>query len=68
MPKTYKISKEEGIKVKEILKGIKDKRVDKRLQAVQLRGEGMKNSEMKKLDTTRQTVSLWVSTYVNGGV
>lgn len=69
MPKTYKISEEEGKKIKEIRKGIKDKRVDKRLHAVQLRGEGMKNSEIaEKLDTTRQTVSLWVSTYVNGGV
>ena len=34
MPKTYIISEEEGKKIKEIRKGIKDKRVDKRLQAV----------------------------------
>ena len=69
MPKKYKISEEETNKIKELRKSIKDKKVDKRLHAVQLRGEGMKNQEIaEKLDTTYRVVSSWVSSYAKGGV
>lgn len=69
MPKKYKISDEETKKIKEVRKRIKDKKVDKRLHAVQLRGEGMKNQEIaEKLDTTHRMVSSWVSAYAKGGI
>ena len=69
MPKKYKISDEETKKIKEVRKSIKDKKVDKRLHAVQLRGEGIKNQEIaEKLDTTHQMVSSWISIYAKGGI
>lgn len=70
MPKTYKISKENAAEIKEIRKTITDKKVDKRLYAVELRGEGMKNKEIaEKLDTSDKMVSQWVSAYIkNGGI
>jgi transposase len=46
-----------------------DKRVDKRLWAVQLRGEGMKNPKIaEKLDTSAKVVSRWVSAYCKCGI
>lgn len=69
MPKTYKISKEEAAKIKEVRKTITDKRVDKRLHAVQLRGEGFKNKEIaEKLDTSAKVVSHWVCIYIEKGI
>lgn len=70
MPKTYTISKENAAEIEEIRKTITDKQVDKRLYAVQLRGEGMTNKEIaEKLDTSDKMVSQWVSAYIkNGGV
>ncbi len=69
MPMTYKISKEEAAKIKEIRKTITDKRVDKRLNAVQLRGEGLKNKEIaQKLDTSPKVVSRWTCAYIKGGI
>ena len=41
MPKKYKISTEQIKEIKETRKTIKDKKTDKRLHAVQLRGEGL---------------------------
>ena len=46
MPKTYKISAEKAIEIEEIRKTITDKKVDRRLHAVQLRGEGLTNHEI----------------------
>lgn len=69
MPKTYKISKENAEEIKEFRKTIKDKKEDKRLYAVQLRGEGMKNAEIaEKLDTSSKMVSRWVSMYAKSGI
>ena len=69
MPRTYTISKEEANKNKKIRKTITDKRVDKRLRAVQLRGEGLKNSEIaEKLETSTKVVSRWVCAYKNKGI
>lgn len=69
MPKTYKISKEEAEKIKDLRKTIKNKQVDKRFYAVQLRGEGKTNQEIaEKLDTSPKVVSRWVSAYINKGI
>lgn len=69
MPKTYKISSEDVKKIKEVRKTIKNKQVDKRLYAVQLRGEGKTNHEIaEKLDTSPKVVSRWVSAYINHGM
>ena len=68
MPKTYKISAENAVEIKEVRKTITDKKVDRRLHAVQLRGEGMTNEEIaQKLDTSAKMVSQWVSAYINNG-
>ena len=68
MPKTYKISAENAAEIEEIRKTITDKKVDRRLYAVQLRGEGLTNDEIaQKLDTSDKMVSQWVSAYINNG-
>ncbi len=68
MGKTYEISKEKAAEIKEIRKRIKDKKTDRRLHAVQLRGEGLTNKEIaEKLDTSDKMVSQWVSAYINHG-
>lgn len=68
MPKTYKISAENAAEIKEVRKTITDKKVDRRLYAVQLRGEGLMNDEIaQKLDTSDKMVSQWVSAYINNG-
>ena len=70
MPKTYTISEANAAEIKEIRKTISDKKVDRRLYAVELRGEGMTNGEIaEKLDTSDKMVSQWVSAYIkNGGI
>jgi transposase len=69
MAKTYEISKEQAEEVAAVRKSVKDKRADKRLHAVQLRGEGLKNVEIaQKLDTSAKVVSRWVSAYVTSGI
>ena len=68
MPKTYKISAENAAEIKEVRKTITDKKIDRRLYAVQLRGEGLTNDEIaQKLDTSDKMVSQWVSAYINNG-
>ncbi len=69
MGKTYEIKKEEAEKIKEYRKGIRDKIIDRRLYAVQLRGEGMRNQDVaQKLDVDKRQVSMWVSKYKKGGI
>lgn len=69
MPVTYKISEKEAEKIKEYRKTIRDKKTDKRLYAVQLRGEGFRNKEIgEKLDVNPKLVSRWVSAYVKDGI
>ena len=66
---TYTISQEQAMEIKAIRKTVKDKKVDKRLHAIQLRGEGYKNPEIAaKLDTSAAIVSHWVSAYCNDGI
>ena len=69
MGKTYTITDEEMNEIKEFRKGNKNKDIDKRLYAVQLRGEGMKNAEIAdKLDTCPEVISHWVGRYKKEGI
>ena len=69
MPRTYRINQEQAKELEAARKDITDKRVDKRLHAVQLRGQGMKNPEIaEKLDTAAKVVSRWVCAYEKGGL
>ena len=69
MPKTHEISSEEVKAVKKARKAVRDKRSDKRLHAVQLRGEGKKNKEISEiLETSTDMISRWISAYVHGGI
>lgn len=66
--KAYVISKEDIEIVMQERKKTKDKQVDKRFHAVQLRGEGNGNKEIAKaLETSTDMVSRWISTYAKGG-
>ena len=69
MPKTYVISAEDCIKIEEARRGNNNKQVEKRLRAVQLRGEGKKNHEIGDiLETSSDMVSLWVASCAKGGI
>ena len=69
MPKKYQINEIQAQEIAAVRKTITDKRVDKRLWAVQLRGEGMKNPKIaEKLDTSEKVVSRWVTAYCKGGI
>ena len=65
----YHITIEDAEKIAEYRKSVHDKREDKRLYAVELRGRGMRNEDIsQKLDTDKRVVSRWVSQYVKGGI
>ena len=69
MPKTYTISREQAAEIETLRKSITDKKVDKRLHAIQLRGEGYRNPAIaEKLDTSPKVVSRWISAYLKDGV
>jgi len=69
MAKTHIITEEEYNLIKEKIKHNKNKRVDKRLQAVLLRYEGKKDVEIaEKLGFTRQHVSLLCSEFKKVGI
>ena len=69
MPKTYKITKKQIDEIVAARKSNRDKQVEKRLHAVQLRGEGKKNVEIaQQLETSSDIVSRWVSMYATGGL
>lgn len=69
MPKTYKITGVQMTEVGEARRTNRDKQVEKRLHAIQLRGEGKKNTEIaEQLETSSDVVSRWVSLYVKGGL
>lgn len=69
MPIKYEISKEEAEEIKEYRRGVNDKFTDRRMYAVQLRGEGMKNNDVaEKLGIDKRLVSLYVSDYRKGGI
>jgi transposase len=69
MPKTYKITEEQLLEVKKHRKENKDKDVEKRLRAVQLRGEGFENKEISLIVEANATVvSRWVCNYIKHGI
>jgi transposase len=69
MPKTHTITPEQGALAARARKKVRDKQADKRLWAVQLRGEGKKNKEIAELlETSTDVVSQWVSAFAAGGV
>lgn len=69
MAKMYEITKEQLEEIKAARKANQNKQADKRLHAVQLRGEGMKDEEIaEKLDTSSKVVSRWVCKYVKDGI
>lgn len=69
MGKTYEISREEALEIKAYRKKVKDKYTDRRMYAVQLRGEGLKNQEVaEKLSIDKRMVSRYVSLYRKGGI
>ena len=68
MPKTYTVSNEDIQAIEKLRKENKDKQVDKRLRAVQLRGEGKKNAAIAvHLETSTDMVSRWISAFAKGG-
>ena len=69
MPKTNNINKNQIAEIVEARKTNRDKQVEKRLHAVQLRVEGKKNAEIaQQLETSSDMVSRWVSMYATGGL
>jgi transposase len=69
MAKRYEINAEQAAEIAAVRKGIRDKNADRRLHAVQLRGEGMKNGAVAaKLDADKRMVSAWVRLYAEGGI
>jgi transposase len=69
MARAFEISETQTEEIAVMRKRNTDKQVDKRLWAVQLRGEGMKNSKIaEKLDTSAKVVSRWVSAYYKSGI
>ena len=69
MPKTYNITKNQIDEIGEARKTNRDKQVEKRLHAVQLRGEGKRNREIaQQLETASDMISRWVSMYTGGGL
>jgi transposase len=69
MPKTYKISEEQLSEIKRLRKENADKNTEKRLRAVQLRGEGLKNSEIAVIvESHPSVVSRWFCIYVKSGI
>ena len=69
MPKTYRITSEQVAELADARGKNRDKQVEKRLHAVQLRGSGKTNAEIgKQLATSSDVVSRWVSSYARGGI
>lgn len=69
MRNVYEISQEEAAEIKAYRKNVKDKYTDRRMYAVQLRGEGLKNKEIsEKLSIDKRMISRYVSLYRKGGI
>lgn len=69
MAKPIEISKEEAAEIKAYRKCVRDKYTDRRLRAVQLRGEGKRNKEVAELlDVNKRMVSEWVRKFRDGGI
>ena len=69
MPRTNKITEEQMVEIKEYRKINKEKDVDKRLRAVQLRGEGLGDKEIAVIvEANPKVVSRWVCKYIKDGI
>ena len=69
MSKGYKITEGQVAEIKRQRRLNKDKIVDKRLRAVQLRGEGLSDKEIAAIVEAHPTVvSRWVCKYVKDGI
>ena len=69
MAKSYVISQEQLTEIKNCRKQNKDIKADKRLRAVQLRGEGYGNKEIAdKVEVHPTVVSRWICSYVKKGI
>ena len=69
MPKTYTLSTAQAAEAAKARSETRDKQVDKRLRAVQMRGEGKSNKEIAEvLETSTDMVSRWASAYAKGGI
>jgi transposase len=69
MGKQHAISVEQLEEIVMARGAITNKKIDKRLHAVELRGRGLKNPEIAaKLDTSADVISIWVSRYVKDGI
>ena len=69
MPKTYRISESQVAEIIAERKANRDKQVEKRLWAVQMRGEGKRNAEIaEQLETSSDMISYWVSCYAKRGL
>lgn len=69
MAKAYEISQEQMVEIESHRKQNKDKCVDKRLRAVQLRGEGYSNKEIAdRVEAHSIVVSRWICSYVKNGI
>jgi transposase len=69
MAKTYEITEEQILEIKKQRKENNDKNVEKRLRAVQLRGEGLGNKEIGLIvESHPDVVSRWVCNYLKHGL
>ena len=69
MARSYEITSEQEKEIAAARKKNRDKQVEKRLHAVQLRYEGKNNKEIaRQLDTSSDIVSRWIATYAKNGL
>ena len=69
MPNKMDVSQEEAAKIKAYRKTVQDKNTDRRLYAVQLRGEGKRNKDIAEmLEADPRLVSKWVRQFLQGGI
>jgi transposase len=69
MAKAYEISREQAAEIEGYRKMNKDINVDKRLRAVQLRGEGYNNKVIAgKVEAHPTVVSRWICNYAKNGI
>ena len=69
MPKAYKITDEQIAEIKKYRRKNRNTVVDKRLRAVELRGEGLTDKEIAEIVEAHPTVvSRWICNYIKNGV
>ncbi len=69
MQKAYEITEEQKAEIERERKRNKDKKVEKRLRSVQLRGEGYSNKEIAdRVEAHPKVVSRWICKYTKEGI